>query len=100
MGGDQKGPSILLKFEYSNKQDALIPNMTSKITNRNKIKSSGHFKLQNFEKLGLTFLAKNSKKDTHQSRLLDVGNEKSFKIKLFQKIQCQFQKYQNIESLK
>lgn len=64
------------------------------------IYSYEHYKLQNFEKLGLTFLAKNSKKDTHQSRLLDVGNEKSFKIKLFQKIQCQFQKYQNIESLK
>ena len=31
VGGDQKGPSISLKIEYSNKQDALIPNLASKI---------------------------------------------------------------------
>ena len=31
VGGDQKGPSILLIFKYVNKQDALIPNMVSKV---------------------------------------------------------------------
>ena len=30
-GGDQKGPSILLKIAYSNKQSPLVPNMASKI---------------------------------------------------------------------
>ena len=29
--GDQKGPPILLNFKYVNKQDALIPNLASKV---------------------------------------------------------------------
>ena len=29
VGGDQKGPSILLDFKYNNKQDVLIPNIAS-----------------------------------------------------------------------
>ena len=31
VGGGKKGPSIFLKFEYSNKQDVLIPNLASKV---------------------------------------------------------------------
>ena len=31
VGGDKKGPSIFLKFKYSNKQDVLIPNLASKV---------------------------------------------------------------------
>ena len=31
MGGDILGPSIFLKFKYSNKQDVLIPNLASKV---------------------------------------------------------------------
>ena len=31
VAGDQKGPSILLKFKYSNKQNAMILNLASKV---------------------------------------------------------------------
>ena len=31
VGGDILGPSIFLKFKYSNKQDVLIPNLASKV---------------------------------------------------------------------
>ena len=31
VGGGKKGPSIFLKFEYSNKQDVLHPNLASKV---------------------------------------------------------------------
>ena len=31
MVGDQNGPSIFLSFKYVNKQDALIPNVASKV---------------------------------------------------------------------
>ena len=41
--GYQNGPSILLKFRYNNKQDALIPNLASKIVFGYYIKSYEQF---------------------------------------------------------
>ena len=49
MGGDQKGPSIFLIFKYVNKQDALIPNLASKVVYDNKIKSYEQFKFENLK---------------------------------------------------
>ena len=49
MGGDQKGPSIFLIFKYVNKQDALIPNLASKVVYDNYIKSCEQFKFENFD---------------------------------------------------
>ena len=46
VGGDQKGPSIFLKFEYSNKQDVLIPNLASQILHGFYIKSYGKIKFE------------------------------------------------------
>ena len=43
VGGDQKGPPILLNFKYVNKQDALIPNLASKVVYGNQIKSYEQF---------------------------------------------------------
>ena len=49
LGGDQKGPSIFLIFKYVNKQDALIPNLASKVVYDNKIKSYEQFKFENLK---------------------------------------------------
>ena len=49
MGGDQKGPSIFLIFKYVNKQDALIPNLASKVVYDNYIKSYEQFKFENLK---------------------------------------------------
>ena len=46
VGGDQKGPSIFLKIEYSNKQDVLIPNLASQILHGFYIKSYGKIKFK------------------------------------------------------
>ena len=46
VGGDQKGPSIFLKNEYSNKQDVLIPNLASQILHSFYIKSYGKIKFE------------------------------------------------------
>jgi len=47
--GDQKGPSIFLIFKYVNKQDALIPNLASKVVYDNYIKSYEQFKFENLK---------------------------------------------------
>ena len=49
VGGDQKGPSIFLIFKYVNKQDALIPNLASKVVYDNYIKSYEQFKFENLK---------------------------------------------------
>ena len=43
VGGDQNGPSIFFQFKYIKKQDALIPNLASKIVYGSQIKSYEHF---------------------------------------------------------
>ena len=47
VGGDQKGPLIFLNFKYINKQNALIPNMVSKVVYGFYIRSYEYFKFQN-----------------------------------------------------
>ena len=44
--GNKKGRSILLKFEYSKKQNVLIPNMASKVVHGRQIKSDEQFKFE------------------------------------------------------
>ena len=47
--GDQKCPSIFLKFRYYvNKQDVLIPNMVSKVVYGFVIRTYEHFNFQNW----------------------------------------------------
>ena len=45
VGFDFLTPSIFLIFKYDNKQDVLIPNMSSKVVNMFYVKSYGHFKI-------------------------------------------------------
>ena len=47
--GDQKCPSIFLKFIYVNKYHGLIPKMVSKVVYGFYIRSYEHFKFQNLE---------------------------------------------------
>ena len=49
MGGNQKGPLILLIFTYVNKEHLLILNMLSKVVYVFLIKSYEHFKFQNWK---------------------------------------------------
>ena len=46
VGGDQKGLSIFLKIDYSNKQDVLIPNLALQILHGFYIKSYGKIKFE------------------------------------------------------
>ena len=45
-GGDSKGPSILLKFNYSFKQNVLLLNMTSKCVCHNYMKTNRNLSLE------------------------------------------------------
>ena len=47
VGGDQKGPSILLKIKYNNKQGALIPNLASKVVYGHYVKSYEQIESEN-----------------------------------------------------
>ena len=46
VGGDQEGPSILLKIAYSTKQDVSIPNLASQVLDGFYIKSYGKIKFE------------------------------------------------------
>ena len=49
LGGGQKGPLIFLIFKYVSKQDALIPNLASKMVYDNYIKSYEQLEYKNFK---------------------------------------------------
>ena len=81
MGCDQKGPSILLKFKYSNKHDALIPNLASNIVYGYQIKSYEHFNFENLEFEGPIPGRKSAKNNNgHKRPLLVAKIEESFQL--------------------
>ena len=58
--GDQKCPSIFLKFKYDNKKDVLIPNMVLKSVRGFFIKTYEHFKFKIWDFKDLVPIRKNA----------------------------------------